>query len=132
MESSPSLSQFDRQDYMTLETYRRDGTPVQTPVWFVQQEGVVYFRTMASSGKVKRLRRNPSVRVVPSDFRGNPLGEWIEATAVLQDLNETKHINDLMTQKYGMKKWFLDIFGGMNRGEQVIYAVHLKIGETSL
>ncbi|MEN6410081.1 MAG: PPOX class F420-dependent oxidoreductase [Anaerolineaceae bacterium] len=132
MEPLPIPSQFDHQDYMTLETDRRDGTPVTTPVWFVEQEGVLYFRTMASSGKVKRLRRNPSLRVVASDFRGNPLGEWIDATAVLQDAAETRRINDLMTQKYGMKKWFLDIFGGMNRGEQVIYAVHLKTGETSL
>src|SRR5215831_12993537 len=51
------LNQFVGQRYMCLETYRRNGSPVRTPVWFVEHNGQLMFYTMAASGKAKRLRR---------------------------------------------------------------------------
>ena len=66
------LVQFSGRKYLNLVTYRRSGTAVPTPMWFVEEGGVLYVRTPAKSGKVKRLRNNPRVRVVPSDGRGGP------------------------------------------------------------
>ncbi len=62
-------------------TYRRDGAPVPTPVWFGLDEGRVYFRAERSSGKVKRLRATTHVRVAPCTSRGKPTGAPFEGHA---------------------------------------------------
>src|SRR5215207_10048516 len=75
------LIQFSNRKYLNLVTYRKSGAAVATPLWFVEEGGVLYVRTPARSGKVKRLRNNPRVRAVPSDRRGNPKGVWIDGRA---------------------------------------------------
>ena len=66
-----------------LITYRRDGTPVPTPVWAAPADGLLYVRTERASGKVKRLRRDPRLLVAPCTVRGEPLGAPLEARAVV-------------------------------------------------
>ena len=61
--SHETLAQFVNQSYLNLESFRRDGTPVQTPLWFAEDDGVFYIYTLANTGKVKRIRRNPRVRI---------------------------------------------------------------------
>ena len=51
--------------YLSLTTYRRDGSPVATPVWFVEDEGRLFAITAADSYKAKRLRRSPAAMVAP-------------------------------------------------------------------
>ncbi len=51
-----SHTTFDHQSYLNLETFRKNGSGVKTPVWFVEDCGVLYLRTDAASGKVKRIR----------------------------------------------------------------------------
>jgi uncharacterized protein len=63
---------FADQKYLSLETYRQNGTPVATPMWFTEHDGVFYVYSRANAGKVKRIRRNPTVRVVPCTLRGTP------------------------------------------------------------
>jgi general stress protein 26 len=58
--------------YLSLTTYRRDGTPVSTPVWFVEEDGRLFVTTTADSYKAKRLRRNPAAMVAPCTARGLP------------------------------------------------------------
>ena len=53
-----NLAQFSNQKYLNLVTYRKSGTAVSTPLWFIEDRGVLYVRTPAKSGKVKRLRNN--------------------------------------------------------------------------
>ncbi|HLB21847.1 MAG TPA: PPOX class F420-dependent oxidoreductase [Solirubrobacteraceae bacterium] len=65
-----------------LVTYRRDGTPVPTPVWAALGEGGrLYVRTERSAGKLKRLRNDARLLVAPCTVRGKPLGAALEATA---------------------------------------------------
>ena len=65
------LAQFADQQYLNLETYRKDGRAVRTPVWFAEDEGgVLYLRTVKDAGKVKRIRRQARVRVAPCDMAG--------------------------------------------------------------
>ncbi|MGH9576036.1 MAG: PPOX class F420-dependent oxidoreductase [Terriglobales bacterium] len=80
-----SLSQFAGRKYLNLETYRRNGEAVRTPVWFAEDAGVLYIYSLADAGKIKRLRHNPRVRVVPCSFRGDVRGAWVDATARLLD-----------------------------------------------
>ena len=71
------LEQFSEQKYINLETYKRDNTPIKTPVWFVIDNGLVYIITRESTGKVKRLKNNQNVRIVPCSFKGEIKSEWV-------------------------------------------------------
>ena len=68
---------------INLETRKRDGTWVATPVSLVQRDGRLYFRTYKQSGKAKRLRNFAAVRVAPSSFLGKPKGDATAGTARL-------------------------------------------------
>ena len=106
------VMQFERQTFLNLETFKRSGQGVKTPVWFVQDGLTLYVRTGAESGKVKRVRNNGRARVVPSDAQGNPLGEWVDAAARLVDTDEAARVNQMATRKYGVMKAGFDM---MNR-----------------
>src|ERR671930_611340 len=95
-----SLTQFAHQKYLNLETYRRTGQPVATPVWFAEAHGTLYMYSLANAGKVKRIRNNPRVRVMPCDMRGQPQGEWVEATARIVDDREAALGHKLLNDKY--------------------------------
>ena len=67
--------------YIALETFRKSGAGVVTPVWVVAENGKLYVWTVDNSGKVKRIRNNPRVRIAVSDAKGAPKSEWVEAQA---------------------------------------------------
>jgi PPOX class probable F420-dependent enzyme len=102
------VKQFERQSYMNLETFKRSGQGVKTPVWFVQEGSMLYVRTGAESGKVKRVRNNGRARVVPSNAQGAPLGEWVDGKARLVEAEEAAHVNRLAARKYGLMKLGFD------------------------
>jgi uncharacterized protein len=77
------LYQFADQRYLNLEKSRRNGMPVATPMWYAEHDGVFYVYSRADAGKVKRLRPNPMVRVVPCTARGTPRGDWVRVAARL-------------------------------------------------
>jgi len=109
---SDQVMQFERQSFLNLETFKRSGQGVKTPVWFAQEGPTLYVRTGAESGKVKRVRNNGRARVVPSDAQGNPLGEWVDAAARLVEAEEAERANRMVTRKYGAMKFGFDM---MNR-----------------
>lgn len=104
--------QFEGQSYLNLETFKRSGQGVRTPVWFVRDGSRLYVRTDAASGKVKRLRNNGRARVVPSDALGAPLGEWVDSAAHLVEAEEADRASRLARRKYGLSKIGFDL---MNR-----------------
>ena len=67
--------------YIALETFRKSGDGVVTPVWVVAEGGKLYVWTVGDSGKVKRIRNNGRVRIAVSDSRGTPKSDWVEAEA---------------------------------------------------
>ena len=89
--SSPNLAPFVGQRYLNLESVKRDGTPVQTPVWFAEEQGVLYVYTLANAGKVKRIRRHPRIRIAPCTMRGTVTGPWVEAEATIVDATTAAH-----------------------------------------
>ncbi len=94
---------FTTQSYLSLETYRRSGEAMRTPVWFVRDSEKIYIRTVAESGKVKRLRANPSVRVALCDRLGNVTGPWVAASGreVRDDPALYARVDQLLDEKYG-------------------------------
>jgi PPOX class probable F420-dependent enzyme len=66
-----TLAQFDGQNYISLETFKKSGEGVKTPVWFVAYRDALYVYTEADSWKVKRIRNNSRVRVAVCNVRGS-------------------------------------------------------------
>ena len=111
------LGQFAKQNYINIETYRKSGEAVRTPVWFVEEGGVLFTSTGAKSGKVKRLQRNPVVKIVPCSVNGAPRGTWMNANAeVVSDQTQMSHVESLMKKKYGLQ---ISLFGLFRRGDPI-------------
>jgi uncharacterized protein len=119
------FTQFAHQKYLNLETYRKTGTPVATPVWFAEEHGTFYIYSLAHAGKVKRIRHNPWVRIVPCDVRGNPAGAWVEAKARILDAQGAALGHTLLNQKYGWMKRIGDAFSRLRRRQRVVIAIDL-------
>jgi uncharacterized protein len=109
------FAQFNKKSYLNLETFRKTGASVKTPVWFVQDGNTLYVRTVDGSGKVKRVRKNSAVRVVPCSVSGEPQGEWENAIAALVDGNEAKQVEKLLDRKYGLMGILFGIQGKMKK-----------------
>jgi PPOX class probable F420-dependent enzyme len=96
------LKQFEGRSFLNLETFRRNGAGVKTPVWFTQEGETLYVRTVAGSGKVKRVKNNGEVQIVPCEANGTPTGEWAKAYAVEATDPETAElVRRLLEKKYG-------------------------------
>jgi uncharacterized protein len=85
---------------VVVTTYKRDGTAVPTPVNVVVDDDRAYFRTWSTTGKVKRLGRDPRVLIAPSTFRGKPVGQEIAATARLLAPDEEQPVREALAGKY--------------------------------
>lgn len=96
------LAPFRRQWTVLLTTYRRDGTPVGTPVNIAVDAGRerAFIRTYDSSWKLKRIRNNPEVEIAPSTLTGQPIGPAIRARARILSGAEWQHANQLINRKY--------------------------------
>ena len=119
------LDQFEDQNYMSLETLRRDGRAVATPVWFAEEGEVFYIYSLANAGKVKRIRNNPRVRIAPCDARGRVKGEWADAEALILDTRGAEHGHNLLNQKYGILKRVGDFFSRLRKRQRAVVAIRL-------
>ncbi|QSB17477.1 PPOX class F420-dependent oxidoreductase [Natronosporangium hydrolyticum] len=88
--------------YVLLTTYRRDGRAVATPVWIVPFDGALGVWTVADSGKVKRIRREPAVTVATCDIRGNQPGPAYPARAEVLPAAASDRVGRAVLAKYGL------------------------------
>ena len=124
--SNEKLNQFAGQKYLNLETYRKNGEAVATPVWFAEDAGVLYIYSLANAGKVKRIRNNPRVRVMPCDVRGKPKGEWVEARARVLDDAGAERAHRLLDKKYGWMKKIGGLYSKLMKRERAAIAIELE------
>ncbi len=82
---SNGLAQVRAAKTILLTTFKRDGTPIGTPVSIAFDGDRAFFRSYDKAWKTKRLRRNPHVEVAPSTLRGKPVGPSVTALATLLD-----------------------------------------------
>lgn len=123
--SNLALGQFQDQKYLSLRTFRKSGEAVATPVWFVLNGSTLYIRTPGKTGKVKRLRNDTHVQIVPCTRDGKPLGEWIDASAQLISGQEARENNRLLTRKYGLLKRLSDVWTRITGSKMAFIAVEL-------
>lgn len=101
--------------YVSLTTYRRDGSPKALPVWIADfGDGTVGFTTSSSSFKVKRLRADPRVELQPSNARGEVLSdsEPVTGTAVVVTGGpDFEHCRSVIKQKYGIQFRAIELLG---------------------
>ena len=101
------LDPFVRQWAILLTTYRRDGTPVGTPVNIAVDGDHAYIRTYDRAGKAKRLRHNPNVEIAPSTMRGKPTGPAMRARLRLLTGEEAEHAARTLRRKHRIVHGFL-------------------------
>ena len=122
---------FAGEKYINLETYRKSGSGVRTPVWFVESDGdddnnnIIYIRTSDDTGKYKRIRNNPSVQMAPCDMRGSIKGKWVKGQAKIANEEEERlKAFKMLEKKYGiMYKMTRMFLSGKN---YVVIAIHIQ------
>lgn len=101
-------------NYINLETFKRDGAGVRTPVWFAEEGGTLYVFSAAvgrrGSGKVKRVRNQARARVAACGVFGGLRGEWHEAEA--RELTAPEAVaaaRAALRRKYGWRMGLMDL-----------------------
>jgi PPOX class probable F420-dependent enzyme len=125
-----AIGQFAKAKYFSLETFRKSGVGVRTPVWFAedttqQPRTVLYVYTLPDSGKAKRIRNNPKVRIAPCTMRGEVRGAWVDARARICDGAEVEKGQELLNQKYGLMKRLGDFFSRLRGRTQIVLAIEI-------
>ena len=103
----------NEENYINLSTRKRDGSSVNTPVWFAQEGETnnYYVYSLDNSGKVKRIRNFPEVKVATCNFSGKRKSDWIGAKADLVDESENiKVAYSCLRNKYGIRFRVGDFF----------------------
>lgn len=122
---------FAGQKYLNLETFKKSGEAVKTPVWFAadpsarldSNEAKLYVYTVGVSGKVKRIRNNSKVKIAPCNMRGDVRGDWVSARAEIVSGAEAAHGMQLLNKKYLPWKQLLDFFASFRKRERTVFAI---------
>ena len=114
MNAAVGLEALAGKRYLSLETYRKSGKGVRTPVWFAAEPEhasgpMLYVYTTADSGKTKRIRRTSVVRIAPCDARGKITGSWIAARAEIVGAQGFARGMQLLDRKYWPWKQILNL-----------------------
>lgn len=96
------VERLSRGSYLLVTTFRKDGTPVPTPVWVGRDGDELLVWTQTTAGKVKRIRNNPTVELTACDLRGKPRGETVKGTASILDADGTERARRILRKKYGI------------------------------
>ena len=121
--TAADLSALRGHKYALIVTFKRDGTPMPTPVWFGLDGDKLYFRTESDTVKVKRIRNVPHVRVCPCDTRGKPLGPLTEARARVVGAHAEQQAEAAIQSNYGKGR---EVFERM--GDRIgVHAVYVEV-----
>src|SRR5437016_456018 len=120
---------FAGHKYLNLETFKKDGTGVKTPVWFAadssssldSNDARLYVYTIGVSGKVKRIRNNPRVKIAPCDMRGKVLGDWVDAQAQIVTGEEDARGVRLLNKKYLPGRQLREFFAQFRNAHRTLF-----------
>ena len=111
--------------YISLETFRKNKESVRVPVWFVVLDGVIHVITREQTGKIKRIRNNPSVSIALCTFNGKPIGEWYSGTAKFVDDKTSDAAIGLRKKKYGFMETIAR-FASRKKGKLIVFSIEIK------
>ena len=100
----PIPQEVHGQKYISLTTFRKTGTPVPTPVWFAEDNDRLYVMTRSDSGKYKRLRNNPNVKIAPCTIRGRITGPEFAASARILPREDWPRARQAINGKYWLAR----------------------------
>ena len=92
------------QKYISLTTFRKSSQAVNTPVWFAEQDERLYVMTRSDSGKYKRLRNNPQVKLAACTMRGQITGPEFSATARVLPPEDWPGAKKALHRKYWLSR----------------------------
>jgi uncharacterized protein len=119
-----ALQQFEKEQYLSIETFLKNGQGVKTPVWFVLDGEKLFIWTEATSGKAKRVHNSGKVNIVPSRGDGAPLGDWIPASASCDDSPAAQqYVRQLMAKKYGLMFHLFGLLGRLRKTQSTTIKV---------
>ena len=122
------FDQFIDQKYLSLETYKRDSTPIQTPVWFVTENDQLYITTKETTGKVKRLRNNQNARIAVCSMKGDIKSNWVDVgLEKIPEESDVEKIVKLRKKKYGFSARLISMFTSQ-KGKTVAYSIVARDG----
>ncbi len=122
------FDQFIDQKYLSLETYKRDSTPIQTPVWFVTENDQLYITTKETTGKVKRLRNNQNARIAVCSMKGDIKSDWVDVSLEkIPEESNVEKIVKLRKKKYGFSARLISMFTSQ-KGKTVAYSIVARDG----
>lgn len=113
-----AIERFAGESYVSLTTYRRDGTGVPTAVWSAADGDALYIWTAADTWKVKRIRRRPDVTVAVCSRLGKPRSEPIPGQAEICDATASGRTRELIKKKYGWFGWLTVNLSVWRRGPE--------------
>jgi PPOX class probable F420-dependent enzyme len=122
---------FAKHKYLNVETFKKSGEGVKTPVWFAadpsarldSSDAKLFVYSIGVSGKVKRIRNNPRVRIAPCNASGKLRGDWVEARAEIVTGAEAEKGMQLLNKKYVPWKQMLDFFASFRRRERTVFVI---------
>lgn len=121
------LEPFENQQYLNLETFRKNGQGVKTPVWFVREGDSLYVWTQADSGKAKRARNVANMNIAPCKADGTLLGDWHPATVRRDDSPDAvKKVGGLFVKKYGLVFYAFALMGKLRRAQYTTLEITLQ------
>ena len=113
--SSAEVERLASGKYLSLTTFKKDGTAVATPVWVARDGGELVVITDATSGKAKRIRNSSRVVLAPCDMRGKVTGASVDGMARLTDSTETELITTQIKRKYGLAYTMITLLERLRR-----------------
>ena len=118
-QAQPFTTLKNRQ-YINLTTFRRTGAAVATPLWFAEQQGILYAQTFPTAGKLKRIKHTPRVTVAPCTVNGKALGAEMEGEArIITNEQEILLAEAALARKYGLTRRIyngaLSVYGKLRR-----------------
>lgn len=104
--------------YAVLTSFKKDRTPVGSPVWLAPDGDRIVIWTSADSWKVKRIRRNSDITLQISDARGRTTsGDVLTGVAEVQDAAGTEQTRAVISRKYGLVGLVMVRFSKLVRGK---------------
>lgn len=110
--------------YINLLTYKKNGEPVLTPVWFIFKDNKIFIRTSNKSGKFKRIKNNKNVKFALCNIRGQIKGEWHNGFAKLEPNN--RWVFSKINEKYGIFAYLMNILYKIKKMNIIILSIELR------